>query len=523
MNGALERRRKLLRRSEAALGLQRWALQSVVLQLPWGFRGAALWRRGIHAIILLWVPDVRGVLRKRGLGMERAVEAIELARDRLCWRHPFLAPFVERLRPEAVDGARPFATDGRRILFGAQPAAADSEKMAADREAVRRQGESLSPDLQASASAVSACPSPQSTAADGADFSVERLERVILHMIAHCLLGHVWMEREGAAFDLACDVQAWLLAEELAPETALSGDAQELRRRLRGAETLAQTREILESDSFVREHREELSKRIALDAHDLWGRAAPEARAAWGEGLSRARRRGSGSFGAGAGGRRLEWSPARADAAELAGALARYSVMRENPREDADSFQTAWYLYGLEHFGNVPLIEPPEEREERRLEMLAVVIDTSGSCARGLTQRFLALLRGLMEQSGLFFRRFNLHVIQCDARVQRDDKIVDLRAFERYIDSLELYGGGGTDFRPAFEHIDALVASGELRGLKGALFFSDGRGIFPSVPPEYEATFVFLKHRFDAIDVPGWVRRLVVDAPPPAGGEYFEY
>ena len=217
--------------------------------------------------------------------------------------------------------------------------------MAADREAVRRQGESLSPDLQAPASAVSACPSPQSTAADGADFSVERLERVILHMIAHCLLGHVWMEREGAAFDLACDVQAWLLAEELAPETALSGDAQELRRRLRGAETLAQTREILESDSFVREHREELSKRIALDAHDLWGRTPPE----------------------------------------------------------------------------------------------------------------------------------------------------------------------------------ALVASGELRGLKGALFFSDGRGIFPSVPPEYEATFVFLKHRFDAIDVPGWVRRLVVDAPPPAGGEYFEY
>lgn len=198
-------------------------------------------------------------------------------------------------------------------------------------------------------------------------------------------------------------------------------------------------------------------------------------------------------------------------------------MVRENPREDADSFQTAWYLYGLEHFGNVPLIEPPEEREERRLETLAVVIDTSGSCARGLTQRFLALLRGLMEQSGLFFRRFNLHVIQCDARVQRDDKIVDLRAFERYIDSLELYGGGGTDFRPAFEHIDALVASGELRGLKGALFFSDGRGIFPSVPPEYEATFVFLKHRFDAIDVPGWVRRLVVDAPPPAGGEYFEY
>ena len=84
-------------------------------------------------------------------------------------------------------------------------------------------------------------------------------------------------------------------------------------------------------------------------------------------------------------------------------------------------------------------------------------------------------------------------------------------------------GGGGTDFRAAFERIDALIASGALRGLRGALFFSDGRGIFPSSPPEYETTFVFLKHRFDAIDVPVWVRRLVLDAPPPQGGEYIEY
>ena len=171
----------------------------------------------------------------------------------------------------------------------------------------------------------------------------------------------------------------------------------------------------------------------------------------------------------------------------------------------------------------MPLIEPAESREERRLETLAIVIDTSGSCARGLTQRFLALLCGLMRESGLFFRRFNLRILQCDARVQRDDAICDLRAFERYIASLELIGGGGTDFRAAFERIDALIASGALRGLRGALFFSDGRGIFPSSPPEYETTFVFLKHRFDAIDVPVWVRRLVLDAPPPQGGEYIEY
>ena len=60
-------------------------------------------------------------------------------------------------------------------------------------------------------------------------------------------------------------------------------------------------------------------------------------------------------------------------------------------------------------------------------------------------------------------------------------------------------------------------------GWKGVLFFSDGRGIFPQKPPKYETTFVFLKHRFDAIDVPEWVQRLVIEAPTPIGGEYMEY
>ena len=42
MSGALERRRKLFRRSEAALGLPKWALRSVVLQLPQGISRGGL-------------------------------------------------------------------------------------------------------------------------------------------------------------------------------------------------------------------------------------------------------------------------------------------------------------------------------------------------------------------------------------------------------------------------------------------------------------------------------------------------
>ena len=212
-----------------------------------------------------------------------------------------------------------------------------------------------------------------------------------------------------------------------------------------------------------------------------------------------------------------------ADARALADYLRRYSVLRENPRDDPDSFQYAWYAYGMARYGNMPLIEPLEYREERRIDALVIVIDTSGSCARGLTRRFLELVRGLLAETGLFFRRFNLRIIQCDAEVQRDDLICDMRSFERYIERLEVIGGGGTDFRPALQHIDELRAQGRLRGLKGVLYFSDGRGIYLAQAPDYEVTFVFLKHRFDAIDTPAWVRRLVIDMPVPRHGDPDEY
>ena len=203
--------------------------------------------------------------------------------------------------------------------------------------------------------------------------------------------------------------------------------------------------------------------------------------------------------------------------------LRRYAVSRENPRDDPDSLQPGWYAYGLSRYGNVPLIEPMEFREERKLEALAIAIDTSGSCARGLTKQFLEQTRDILLRERLFFGRFRLHILQCDAKVQRDDRIENLRQFQRYIDDLTVVGGGGTDFRPAIERVRALVRSGELRGLKGMLYFSDGRGIFPAQPPEFEVTFVFLKYRYDSIDVPAWARTLVLDAPRPRGGEYIEY
>lgn len=377
----------------------------------------------------------------------------------------------------------------------------------------------------------------QPSAVDGRHFfcQPEHLHEaapLLFHGLCHCLLGHIFLKDASA---LACDVAVTLLAAEVAPELLpCAGEnlLAQLRQRCGGELDPLRLDRLLREDPFLSQRISEIGAMVALDDHAAW-RSAREAALLGGDGglekmwLEERRRLPTG-FGGRQMGRQSGSHRERAVLGEgmrheYARYLRRYAVEREYARDDPDTFQYAWYAYGMEHYGNMPLIEPLEYRIERRLEELVIVIDTSGSCVRGLTQQFLEQTRDIILKENLFFRRFNLHILQCDAKVQRDDKISSIAEFEAYIDALEIVGGGGTDFCPAFEHIDSLIRSGELHRLKGVLYFSDGRGIYPSKPPEYEVTFVFLKHRYDDIDTPHWARRLILDAPMPRGNEYMEY
>ena len=87
------------------------------------------------------------------------------------------------------------------------------------------------------------------------------------------------------------------------------------------------------------------------------------------------------------------------------------------------------------------------------------------------------------------------------------------------MEHLTLYGGGGTDFRPAFAYVDRLVAQGELPQLGGVLYFTDGYGVFPAEAPEYPSAFVMLQYRYDDINIPRWAQTLVLDADKPGRDE----
>ena len=64
--------------------------------------------------------------------------------------------------------------------------------------------------------------------------------------------------------------------------------------------------------------------------------------------------------------------------------LRRFCVMREEVKLDPDEFDLNFYTYGLSVYGNLPLIEPLETRESKKIEELALVIDTSYSTSGAL-------------------------------------------------------------------------------------------------------------------------------------------
>ena len=197
--------------------------------------------------------------------------------------------------------------------------------------------------------------------------------------------------------------------------------------------------------------------------------------------------------------------------------LRRFCITREEVHLDPDEFDLNFYTYGLSVYGNMPLIEPLETRESKKIEELALVIDTSYSTSGELVRAFLAETYTLLKGRENFFHRMNLHLIQADNTVQQDLLIRNEDELIHAMNHFQLRGGGGTDFRPAFEYVDRLCAEKQFTNLRGLLYFTDGMGTYPARRPPYEAAFLFLGERFDDANVPPWAMKVVLDEEEFAG------
>ena len=190
--------------------------------------------------------------------------------------------------------------------------------------------------------------------------------------------------------------------------------------------------------------------------------------------------------------------------------LRKFAVMREEVTVDPDSFDYVFYSYGLSMYGNMPLIEPQEWKEVKKVQEFAIVIDTSMSCSGDLVKKFLEETYDILSEENSFFHKVNIHIIQCDEQVQNDQKITDEKELKEYMEHLELRGEGGTDFRPAFAYVNKLMETGQFQDLKGLIYFTDGKGVYPKKMPPYETAFIFMEEEYEDVDVPPWAMKLIV-------------
>ena len=110
--------------------------------------------------------------------------------------------------------------------------------------------------------------------------------------------------------------------------------------------------------------------------------------------------------------------------------LRKFAIMTEEMHVDMESFDYGFYNYGIQTYGNLPLIEELEYKEERRIETFVIVIDTSGSCSGEAVKTFLEETYSVLKEREYFAEKINLHIIQCDNAIQSDSYISDLAELE---------------------------------------------------------------------------------------------
>lgn len=103
---------------------------------------------------------------------------------------------------------------------------------------------------------------------------------------------------------------------------------------------------------------------------------------------------------------------------------------------------------------------------------LCVAIDTSGSIDDALLGAFIKEFETIMQN----FPAVQIELIIADARVHAHHTFQGGEKMD-----FPLKGGGGTDYRPVFDYIDANLPMNTM-----LLYFTDGDGWFPKFSPNYE-------------------------------------
>lgn len=352
------------------------------------------------------------------------------------------------------------------------------------------------------------------------------VNRAYLHMLFHCLFNHLNGKgnRDKILWDVACDIAIESILDSFYVKPVYRHQSP-YRREIYGRITARRkvfTAEGIYKDltemNLTQEELLRMAGEFYVDSHDRWDededpRVSTQRQNQWQE-MREKMETEMESFGeenAQSGKDLLEQIKAEnRERYDYKRFLKKFAVLREEAEVDPDSFDPIFYTYGMTLYENMPLIEPLETREVFKIEDFVIAIDTSMSVSGDLVKRFLEETYGMLSESESYFRKVNIHIIQCDEEIRSDVTITSREEMEDYMEHFTISGFGGTDFRPAFEYVNGLLNKGVFKKLRGLLYFTDGKGIYPVSMPPYDTAFVFMEGQYEDISVPGWAMKVIL-------------
>ncbi len=426
----------------------------------------------------------RGHAAEDARRMEQAVrlagQVMQLARDNIVVNMRFLDAALSRIRPEPRLGMEGAATDGEKLFY-------DPVWL------LKRYREER-------------------------DYPV----RIYLHMLFHCVFYHSFSygEKEQELWDLAADAAVENVILELRLHMAVLETDAEARNKLHylkedaGMLTAERIYRYLKNNPVSAGEREQWHRLFVRDAHIYWrGQERMEVTEGQWKKISERIKADLKSFSKDKNNSEsLEKNLAEAtkERYDYAQILQKFTVTGEDVQVNDDEFDYIYYTYGLSEYGNMPLVEPLEYKDMKKVREFVIAIDTSASCRGEIVRQFVKKTYSILKGTENFFRKINVHIVQCDSEVQSDTKITGEEDFDAFMREGKLKGFGSTDFRPVFEYVDRLAADGEFENLKGLIYFTDGYGIYPAQMPEYDTIFVFLDENEERPELPPWAIGIVL-------------
>ena len=355
------------------------------------------------------------------------------------------------------------------------------------------------------------------------------LNRIYLHSILHCVFSHLWISssRNMNLWHIACDICVEYTLDHLEKKSVkriLSYIRKKTYQILEKEYNLSASGIYLYLLNLDSKQLLELKNEFICDDHRYWPKSKAESQSIGNQNLKNSwkqkaiqsslqnknqmdgKEEGSYSW-------QIKMAESKRSYREF---LKKFMVLKEEVKINEDEYDLSYYTYGLRLYKNLPLIEPIETKEERKIPELVIVLDTSYSTSGNLIKNFLKETSAILK-SNVFFSNSKIHIIQCDNRVQDHKILTSFDQMDEFLESFTVIGGNGTDFRPVFDYVNECMEQGICKEVSALLYFTDGKGIYPKRRPNYKCAFLFLED-YDRNLVPTWAISQRIDLIEILGG-----